>query len=195
MALETRNVRACARTWFIAAVVFVAEVLSSFLDFKEGDGLREKGIKTADLAVRRIAYFAMDYGITIASISTGVTMKALGFSLLMMFGVLWVFDFIVAGFFVAIYETTGKDLSLGVDFRRAVDTMEKKSRFLEFLTTLWIAFLAIVWTGPEKVVTFFRKEIGTIERLMAVLTVLTAIQAFLWAALYNFAYDLVVKLL
>jgi len=158
MALEQRNTtRWTARvgTWIKAAVWSTAEVLSSFLDFREGDRLQEKSIKTVDLAARRIVYFAVDYGITVLSISIGVTMKALDFSLLSMFGVLWIFDFVVAGLFVVIYETTGKDLALGVDFRRAVDTMDKKSRILGFLTTLGIAFLAIVWTGPEKVITFF----------------------------------------
>lgn len=192
---ETTRFRARVGTWIKAAIWSIAEILSSFLDYKEGDGLREKGIKTADLVARRAVYFAMDYGLTIASLSIGVTMKAFGSSLLTIFGVLWIFDFVVAGLFVALYETTGKDLSLGVDFRRAVDTMEKKSRLLGFLTTLWIAFFAIVWTGPEKVITFFRREIGTMERLIATLVVLTAVQAFLWAILYSFAYDLVVKLL
>lgn len=197
MALKQRNTtRWIARvgTWIKAAIHFIAEVLESFLNFKEGDGLREKGVKTSDLVARRIVYFAVDYSITIVSVSIGVAMKVLGFSLLAMFGILWIFDFVVAGLFVAIYEMTEKDLSLGVDFRRAVDTMNKKSRPLALLTTLGITFLAIVWTGPEKIITFFRKEIGTIERLIAVLMVLTAIQAFLWAALYSFAYDLVAKL-
>lgn len=193
MALETRNVCARAWTWFVAAVVFIAEVLESFLGFKEEDGLREKGIKTADFAVRRAIYLGIDYGLILLSLLIGVTMKALGFSLLGMFIALWIFDFVVAGFFVVIYEVTGKDLSLGEDFRRATDTINGRSRVAGLLTTLGVIFIGIVWTGPEKVITFFRKEIGTTGRLVTVLTTLTAIQAFLYAALYNFAYDLAVR--
>lgn len=190
-----RFVASRVASWTRAAIWSVAEVLSAFLDFKEEDGSRERGIKAIDLVARRVAYFVMDHGITAASISIGVAMKAQGFSLLAMFGVLWAFDFVVAIPFVAIYETTGKDLSHGVDLRRAADTMERKSWLLGFLTKLWFTLLSIVWFGPERVITFFRKEIGTIRRVIVILVTLTAVQSFLWAALYSFAYDLVAKLL
>lgn len=187
---KTTCVAARVGTWIRTTCESIAEVGGSFLGFKEGDGPRERGFKTVGLVTRRVAYFVADHGITAASLSIGVTMKAQGFSLLAMFGALWAFDFVVAGLFVAIYETTGKDFSLGVDFRRAVDTMERKSRLLGFLARLWFTFLAIVWFGPERVVTFFRKEIGTIRRVIVTLVALTAVQSFIWAALYGLAYDL-----
>ena len=197
MALKQRNtvrLRARIGTWFRSVVLFIVEVLQSLLNFREKDELRTKGIRTADFAVRRAMYFVADYGLTALSVSIGIAGKALGFSLLELFGALWMFDFVAAGVFVLIYEMTGKDLSLGEDFRRATDTINGKSRLAGLVATLWIVFLAIIWMGPEKIITFFRREIGTIRRVATVLLILTAIQAFIWAALYSFAYDLVTEL-
>jgi hypothetical protein len=196
MALEQRNeTRFIARvgTWIRAAIFFIAEVLESLLNIKEEDALQEKSIKAVDFVLRRGVYFAMDNGLTALSILIGGTMKVFGSSLLEMFLALWLFDFVAAGLFVAIYEVTGKDLSLGEDLRRATDTVNGKSRFAGFVAMLGVIFLAIVWTGPEKIIVFFRKEIGTINQVLAVLVTLTAIQAFIWAVLYWHGYDLAVK--
>jgi hypothetical protein len=197
MALRQRNTtRWIARvgTWTTKAVSFVLEVLKSFLNFKEGDGLLTKGMKTADLATRRAAYFAADYYLFGVSAAMFAAMKTVGFSFLWIFVVLWVFDFVVASAFILFYEKTGEDLSLGVDFRRAVDTINGKSRLAGLVTMLWIICLSIVWTGPEKVITFFRKEIRTIPRIVMALVSLTAMQALIWAVLYGFGYDFAVKL-
>ncbi len=197
MALEKRNTtRFIARvgTWVASAISFVLEILKSFLNIKEGDGLLTKGMKTADLIVRRVVYLAADYGLAIVAVAIVVAMKASGFSFIQAFLALWVFDFVAAGTFVVFYEKTGKDLSLGEDFRRATDVVSNKSWLAGFLVTLGVIFLAIVWTGPEKIITFFRKEIRTIPRVTAVLLVLTAIQAVIWAVIYSSGYDLVVKL-
>ncbi len=197
MALKQRNTtRFIARvgTWIAAAFFFVIEVLKSFLNIKEGDGLLTKGKKTADLVVRRVVYFAADYGLALLSLSIGVTMKSMEFSFLGIFLALWLFDFVVAGAFVVFYEKTGKDLSLGVDLRRVTDVVNSKSWLAGFLMTSGVIFSAIAWTGPEKIITFFRKEIGTINRVVVVLTTLTAIQAFIWTILYSLGYDLLMKL-
>ncbi len=197
MALKQRNTtRLVARvgTWIASAISFVLEVLKSFLNIKEGDGLLAKGMKTADLVVRRAVYLAADYGLAILAAGIVVGMKALGFSFLSAFLALWLFDFVAAGAFVVFYEKTGKDLSLGEDFRRATDVVSNKSWLAGFLVTLGVVFLAIVWTGPEKIITFFRKEIRTISRVIVVLLFLTAIQAVIWAVIYSSGYDLVVKL-
>ncbi len=197
MALKKWNTtRFTARvgTWIAAAISFVLEVLKSFLNIKEGDGLLAKGGKAADLIVRRAVYFAADYGLAILAAGIVVGMKALGFSFLSAFFALWLFDFVSAGAFIVFYEKTGKDLSLGEDFRRATDVVNSRSRIAGFTVTLGVIFLAIVWTGPEKIITFFRKEIRTIPRVIAVLLFLTAIQAVIWTMIYSSGYDLAAKL-
>jgi len=197
MALKQRNTtRLAARvgTWIAVAVSFLIEVLKSFLNIKKGDGFLKKGKKTIDLIIRRALYFVADYGLTVVSVSIFTAMKALEFPFLWTFVSLWAFDFVVAGAFIVVFEKTGKDLSLGVDFRRATDTINGRSRLAGFVTTVWIIFLSIVWTGPEKIITFFRKEIGTIHRLVMVLIALTVIQSFIWTILYGVGYSLVTKL-
>lgn len=198
MALEQRNTsRVLARvgTWCKAAVFHVADVIESLLNFREEDELRVKGTKTFGFIVRRGIYLTVDYWLSGLSILLAVSMKTLGFSLFEMCMGLWAFDFAAAGLFVAIYEVTGKDLSLGEDMRRAVDTIIEKSWVLGFFSVLGIFLLAIVWTGPEKIITFFREEIATTRRVVLWLILLTEVQAFIWAALYSFAYDFAMKLM
>ena len=194
MALEQRKTtRWTARvgTWIRAAVWFVADILSSFLDLKEGDSSEEKKAKTISRALQRAVYEGADYGLVAVSILIVSSMKALGFSFTGAFAALWVFDFVVAGAFVAFYEKTGKDLSLGEDFRRAVDTIHGKSKLAGYLAMSLVMAQAIYWSGPEQIVIFFRKEIGTVSRVVTALAGLTAIQALIWTVLYGFGYHLV----
>jgi len=196
MALKQRETtRWIARvgTWIKAAIRFVAEVLESLLNLKEKENLQTKGLKTVDLSVRWGTYLLVNNWITGAHLAIGASMRFAEFSLTEMFLALWAFDFIVAGTFVAIYEVTGKDLSVGKDFRRVADTINKESQIAGLAVMLINIFLAIVWNGPERTITFFRKEIGTIKRLVVVLVVLTATQAFLWATLYYYAFSWVIK--
>jgi hypothetical protein len=176
-----------------AVVSFVLEILKSFLNFKKEDGLLTRGKKTANLIVRRVVYFAADYGLTFVSAAIVASMKAMGFSFLSAFIAMWIFDFVVAGAFIVFYEKTGEDLSLGEDLRRATDTIHKTSRLAGYAAMLFIIGQAIVWTGPEKIITFFRKEIGTIPRVALILLILTAIQAVIWTMIYGFGYDLLVR--
>lgn len=188
--------RACARVGrgVVGVAWLVLIAIKAFLDFKEEDGLWEKGEKTADFAVRRTTYLVADYALWLLSAAIFTTLKISGFSLVVIFFTLWVYDFLAAGAFILVYETTGKDLSLGTDFRRAKDVVHKSSRVAGYLVTLIVIFLAAVWTGPEKIVTFFRKEIRTTLLVVTVTIVLTAIQSFVWTILYDRGYGLVVEL-
>jgi len=198
MALKQRNTTRWTErigTWIRTALFFIAEVIESFLNIKREDELRVKGTKTADFAVHRVLYLIADYWLWVLQAFIALAMKRLDYSLFEMCIVLWVYDFVAAGLFVVIYEVTGKDLSLGEDFRRAVDTINGKSKTAGMFAATGVVILAVAWTGPEKVITFFRKEIGSIPRLLMTLSGLTAIQAFMWAALYSFAYDFTVRML
>lgn len=190
---ETTRWMARVGTWVAVAISFILEVLKSFLNIKEEDRLLVKGRKTVDLVIRRTLYFAADYGLVFVSAAIVVAMKAFGFSFIWAFIALWIFDFITAGAFIVFYEKTGRDLSLGEDFRRATDTIHKKSRLAGYATMTLVIGQAVFWTGPEKVITFFRKEIETIPRILVTLLILTAIQAIIWTILYGFGYDLVAR--
>ena len=196
MALEQRKTtRWAARVgmWVAKAIQPVLDVLKSFLSVKESDGILVGGKKTANLLVRKIAYFFADYYLVGVSASIVSTMKYLGFSFSLTFVALWIFDVIVAGAFLILYERTGEDLSLGEDYRRAVDTIYTKSRLAGHAALLMFIAKATYWTGPEKVVTFFRKEIGSAYRVGIVLLILTAIQSLIWTPIYGLGYDLLAK--
>src|SRR3989344_4829284 len=179
--------------WIATAISFVGEVLKAFFNFKKDERLLTKGGKTADTAIRQATYIGLDYGLWFVSVLIFTTLKLLEFPFLCIFSALWVYDFVVAGTFVVFYEKTGKDLSLGEDFRRAMDMIHKKSRFAGYVVMIPIVIRGIFWTGPEKIITFFRKEIGTVVRITIALLVLTAIQALVWTTLYGLGYGLVVS--
>lgn len=188
---ETTRWTARVGTWIVATVLFAGEVLKSFLNFKKEDGLLAKGGKIFDATVRQATYVIVDYGLWGLSVGIFTTMKILGFPFQWIFAALWLYDFVVAGAFIVFYEKTGKDMSLGEDFRRATDTIYRKSRWVGYAAMAPIVIRGIFWNGPEKIITFFRKEIATVPRIVVVLLVLTAIQAFVWAILYDFGYGLV----
>lgn len=195
MELETANqpIRWKERIgiFFKTATSSIGDVFASFFDFKEGDSFWVKSGKFLDLVIRRGIYFAMDYGLVLLSVALVVAMKSAGIPFSWIFVAMWVFDFVAAGAFVVSYEKTGKDLSLGVDLRRAVDTVRGKSRYAGYVALGIVLIQAVVWTGPEQIVIFFRKEIGTIPRVVLVLLLLTAAQAIIYSALYALGYDLV----
>ena len=179
--------------WTSGAAIFVREVLKSFFNFKTEEGALANGARVANTAARFGTYVAIDYGLWFVSIGIYTTAKTIGLSFFWIFVAIWVYEFIVAGAFIVFYTRTGEDLSLGVDFRRAMDTIQEKSRLAGYLAMAPIIVRAIVWTGPEKIVTFFRKEIGTVPRTIAVLLALTAIQALIWTVLYELGYGLVME--
>jgi hypothetical protein len=131
-----------------------------------------------------------DYGLSLLSAALVAAMKARGFSFAPTFVALWAFDLAAAGFFIVFYYRTGEDLSLGEDFRRAVDTVHEKSRLIGWVAMALVIGRAIFWTGPERVIIFFRKEIGTTFRVIVTLLILTALQAIIWTVLYGLGYEL-----
>ncbi len=197
MALKQRNTtRLVARvgTWIAAVFSSVLEVARAFFNIKEGDGLLTGGKKAVGLVVRRATYFVVDYYLVGLSIALVAGMKALGFSFFPTFLAMWVFDFFVAGAFIVYYRRTGNDVTLGTDLRRAGDAIYKKSRILAFLSVGWFVIKAIVWTGPERAVLFFHKEIRTTSQIIIVLLFLTIIQAAIYTPIYSLGYDQFVKL-
>jgi hypothetical protein len=193
MALNQRKTTRWERvgTWMVEAGSLALAAVKAFLNFSEEDGLVAKGEKTASFAIRRSMYFLADYGLWGLSVAIFTTMKTFGFSLAAIFVTLWAFECLAAGAFVLFYEKTGIDFSLGEDFRRAKDAVRRRSRAAGYMVTLFVIALAVIWTGPEKIIIFFRKEIGSISRVILSICGLTAVQAFVWTVLYNLGYGLV----
>ncbi len=170
------------------------EVSIAFFNLKKEENTAEKSKKVAGTVARRIAYAIADYWLAILSAMLITTMKAFGYEFLYLFLAMWAFDMIVAGAFLAFWQRTGKDLTLGEDYRRAADVILHKSRLAGMLAIAAVLLQASFWSGPEHIVIFFRKEIRTETRMALSLLVLTAIQAIFWTAIYNLGYESVSEL-
>lgn len=170
------------------------DVFKAFFDISDGESVADGSKKVAETTARRIAYAIADYWLVALSAVLIVAMKASGYEFLHLFLAMWAFDVIVAATFVAIWQRTGKDLTLGEDYRRAADVIYQKSRVIGILSFLTVIVKASFWDGPEHIVIFFRKEIRTEARMALSLIVLTAIQSILWTTIYSLGYDSISEL-
>ncbi len=172
-------------------VALLKDISDAFFNLKEGENIQEKSKKVASTVTRRIIYGFADYGVEIFIFSANVALKALGIPLLYAFIAMWIINILVAGIFMMIYFKTGHDVSLGEDLRRGVDAIHKKSLIAGRLSMLGIIIQASVWSGPEQIIIFFKKEIGNTFRMVMVMLFLTAIQTIVWMFIYRSGYDFV----
>jgi hypothetical protein len=181
-----------ARVHYGVTVIWswIKDVLVAFFDLRREDGVLGSGKKVARLAFRRIAYFIADWMLVAVSAALVGFMKWLDVSFFWTFVALWAFDYASAWYFVYYYEKTGEDMSLAQDFRRVTDALHKRSKLAGIFSAALPIGLAIIWSGPERIVLFFRKEIGTLTGVTLWLLLLTEIQAAFWAWAYGLGYDL-----
>jgi hypothetical protein len=172
----------------------ITEGMKAFADIKAGDSVSVGAGKVALIAAKRTAYIIADYWLAALCAAANIALKALEVRLLYAFVVMWAINILIAGIFLVIYARTGHDLSLGEDLRRASDAIHKKSKLAGYLAMLGVILQAAVWSGPEQVVIFFRKEIGTMPRMVAVMLLLTVLQTGIWMYLYRTGYDTVTGL-
>jgi hypothetical protein len=173
----------------------IAEGMKAFADIKAGDSVGVGAGKVALIAAKRTVYIVADYWLAALCAALNILLKTLEVRLLYAFIAMWGINILIAGVFLAIYAKTGHDISLGEDLRRASDAIHKKSKFAGYLAMLGVILQAAVWSGPEQVVIFFRKEIGCMTRMVAVMLFLTVLQTGAWMYLYRTGYDAVTGLL
>jgi len=169
----------------------ISEGMKAFADIKTGDSVGVGAGKVALIAAKRTVYVIADYWLAALCAAANIALKAMEVRLLYAFIAMWGINILIAGVFLAIYARTGHDISLGEDLRRASDAIHKKSRVAGYLAMLGVILQAAVWSGPEQVVIFFRKEIGGMPRMVAVMLILTVIQTGVWMYLYRTGYDAV----
>jgi hypothetical protein len=173
----------------------IAEGMKAFADIKAGDSVGVGAGKVALIAAKRTVYIVADYWLAALCAALNILLKTLEVRLLYAFIAMWGINILIAGVFLVIYARTGHDISLGEDLRRASDAIHKKSKFAGYLAMLGVILQAAVWSGPEQVVIFFRKEIGSMTRMVAVMLFLTVLQTGAWMYLYRTGYDAVTGLL
>lgn len=172
----------------------IAEGMKAFADVKAGDSVGVGAGKVALIAAKRTVYVIADYWLAALCGALNIALKALNVRLLYAFIAMWGINILIAGIFLAIFARTGHDISLGEDLRRASDAIHEKSRLAGYLAMLGVIAQAAVWSGPEQVVIFFRKEIGGMPRMVVVMLFLTAFQTGIWMYLYRTGYDSISKL-
>ncbi len=168
--------------------------LKAFAGIQADDSIAAGAGKVTLIAAKRTVYVLADYWLAALCAALNIALKALEIRLLYAFIAMWGFDILIAGVFLVIFARTGHDISLGEDLRRASDAIRKKSRLAGYLAIFGVIVQAAVWSGPEQVVIFFRKEIGSMPRMVTVMLFLTAIQTVVWMYLYRTGYDTISQL-
>lgn len=197
MALNTENqtpgLLVQVLTWAAAKalrfVLLVIETLESLFNIKKEDDFFEKSKNAGGLVARFSTYVYIDTVVAFGTPAIVGATKLFDLSFVWAFVGVWIYGFAIAWMFVQAFDTTGVDLSVGTDLRRAQDTLREGSRIASVLSMAILVFKWSFWTGPEQVVIFFRKELNTTLRVIIVLLLITAIQSFFWAGLYSLGYD------
>ncbi len=162
----------------------------AFLDVADGDGVDEMKAKAAEKTALFAWYNALDAVLagvfawlilipTALGLSAGATM-ALGIA----------FDIVVPIPLLVLAYKNGQDVTLGTDFRRALDALRKPAPISWGIALAASIIRGAIWNGPEYVILFFRKEIGeSVFRIGVVLVFLAAFQALFWGWLWMLGYD------
>jgi hypothetical protein len=171
----------------------VREVVKAFFNIHEKDDMEDVGMKVSGTLLKRIGYAIADYWLAGLCAAANIALKVYGTPLGWAFVVMWGINIVIAGVFFAIYVKSDIDVSLGRDLRRAVDVVHGKSKLLGYASVFGVLFQAIYWSGPEQLVIFFQKEIGSRLRSVMVLFFLTALQTVIWMYLYRTGYDVLMS--
>lgn len=176
-------------------VTFIASISKAFLDIHDSDNPFQRARKASEAVIARAVYAIADYWLMIASGAFIIIMdQRFGYGAVGLFLLMWAFDIVVAFAFVFLWKLTGKDVTLGVGYRRAADTIYNGSRVAGYLAFAVVVIKATFWDGPEHIVIFFHKEIRTMLRMGLALLVLTAIQAAIWTPIYVLGFNTITDL-
>ena len=166
----------------------------AFFDVDEKDESEEKGKKASITIFKRILYTAGDYGLAALSIALVLAIKKLDFPYLFAVFAVWILiDIPSSAILVAIYEKTGRDMTLGRSYRRMANIIYSHSKISGIMVFIYEATLASFWSGPDYTVIFFREELKTRRVLVIALILITVAHSFLWAAVYWSGYDDVIN--
>jgi MFS family permease len=180
---------------FVTTCNVTFDATGAFFDIDSSDDIDVRTRKVAATTLRRAVYVFFDYWLSILSAGLVGVLNYWGMSFWNVALITWLFDFIVAALFLLISERSGHDITLGESFRRAVDAIRANSQLAGLFLFGYLVIKAIIWDGPEQIVVFFRKEIGTMTRMTMMLVVLTFFQGIFWAWAYGLGYESVSTLI
>lgn len=180
---------------FVASCNVTFDATGAFFDIDGSDDIDVRARKVAAISVKRVAYNFFDYGVSIVCASLVGALNYWGLAFWKIALSIWLVDFIVAAISLVVSEKSGHDITLGESFRRAVDSIKTNSRLIGYLIGFSLSVQSLIWEGPQQLVVFFKKEIGTMTRMVAALVILTFFQGLFWAWIYSLGYESVGKLI
>jgi len=167
----------------------------AFFQINEGATIFDGSKMVGKTAIRRIIYTILDYWSALACATLVGFLNFLNMPFWAITLGTWAFDFIVAAIFLIISEKGSYDITLGESFRRAADVIHSNSKTAGWLFFVFLTGKATIWDGPELVVIFFKKELGSIIKMTLALIPLTLFQGIFWAAIYSLGYESISELI
>tara|TARA_B100000745_G_C20113045_1_gene380978 strand:+ start:56 stop:649 length:594 start_codon:yes stop_codon:yes gene_type:complete len=171
---------------------------TAFLHIQKGDSGSKKTVRVSGAVLKRGIFLALDYWVTaveaVFSVWLYANLPLTGTALLVtIFLSLWVFEIVVALFFIIQWRITGIDITLSEDWRRAIDVISEGSKRVGTVA-YWLKILkAVIWDGPEEIVIFCHKELRSIYKISLVLLGVTTFQAAFWGGTFIGMYEFVVQ--
>lgn len=168
-------------------------VQDAFLEIEENDNIEKSKEKMAEKIKLFAWYNAADAILAGAFAWLVIFLSAFGLSTEVTLIVAIVFDILVPIPFLYLAFVKGQDLTLGTDFRRALDALRKPAPITWGIALTASIVRGAIWNGPEYVILFFRKELQGQIRVGVALVALATFQALFWGWLWILGYDSVLE--
>ncbi|MFA5993404.1 MAG: hypothetical protein WC823_00425 [Parcubacteria group bacterium] len=185
----------CFTVWMLEVfghtrvVGVIKEATREFFQIVEDDSHEEMAASVRMTLRQRAWYVAMDYWAVFACMGVVAVLNYFKRDFIEVVMATAVYDFLVAWGFMIYSLRTGKDVTFGNGYRRAIDVIHRESKIVGYLGMVVLNAKATIWDGPEQVPIFFKKEIGGFGGMTLVLVFLAAIQGLFWAWLYSYGYE------
>lgn len=170
-------------------VRMLIEAFRAFFQIFESDDYEENRESIVMTFKQRAFYVLMDYWAVLGCMGVVSLMNWLERSFIETTVVTTIYDFLIAWGFMIYSLRTGKDVTFGDSYRRAIDVIHRKSRIIGYIGMFALNAKATIWDGPEQVPIFFRRKLKHFWVMTAVLVPLSVIQGIFWAWLYSYGYD------
>lgn len=168
-------------------------IQDSFLEIEKDDNVEKSKEKMAEKIKLFAWYNAADAIFAGVFAWLIIFLSAFELSIELTMIVAIVFDILVPIPFLYLAFVKGQDLTLGTDFRRALDALRKEAPITWGIALAVSIIRGAIWNGPEYVILFFRKELQGQIRVGVALVILATFQALFWGWLWMLGYDSVIE--
>lgn len=170
-------------------IKIIKEATREFFQIFEDDSYEDSAMSVKITMKQRAYYIAMDYWAVFGAIFIVAILNYLNRGFIEVVAVTVIYDFLIAWSFMIYSLKTGKDVTFGEGYRRAIDVIHRESKIIGYFGMVVLNLKATIWDGPEQVLIFFKKEIGGFGKMSVILLFLAIFQGLFWAWLYSYGYD------